>query len=210
MIRFAEGRNTPYEQAIPAPAGWRFLEDNAQLQLAVAAADLPRYRYMFGKRECDTAPFPFAPTFFRFYSGPAFVSPHSGFAGYIGEAKSSKTTEDTSTPLRLQVVAKLPYRFGKTEAETKDSHIFVRVNAFASRACLDKSFDCVKLGSVVCGIWGNTSSTYHSAQLVGSPNGFLWPPPHVSSLIRYPFPHGPPRLTPNGTMRNLNRIGITA
>ena len=74
--------------------------------------------------------------------------------------------EDTATPVILQVVIKLPYRYGNTEAERRDSFMLARVQAFASRALLDKSFDTVALGAPVCGLLDTTAPDYKSAQLV--------------------------------------------
>ena len=87
--------------------------------------------------------------------------------GFVGSMEDSKLMEDTCTPVILQVVVKLPYRFGKTEAEFRDSWVFARVNAFASRACLAKSFEAVTLGTPITGVLDCTNSDYRSAQLVG-------------------------------------------
>ena len=75
--------------------------------------------------------------------------------------------EGTATPLHLQVVVKLAYKFGSEAEEYKYSHIYARVNAFASTASLNKSFECVGLGTPIQGILELTDSKYNSAQLVG-------------------------------------------
>ena len=75
--------------------------------------------------------------------------------------------EDTSTPVAIQVVLKLPFRFGATSDERKDSWAFARVSAFSSRVALDKSFDVVTLGTPIRGVLEVTKSDYSSAQLIG-------------------------------------------
>ena len=89
------------------------------------------------------------------------------FLGFIGHMENHKTMEGAVTPLLLQAVLKLAYRYGKTEAGRKDSYIYVRVNAFPSRACLSKSFEPLYVGMPIAGVLGLTESGYNSAQLVG-------------------------------------------
>ena len=98
--------------------------------------------------------------------------------------------EDTCTPIQLQVVVKLSFRFGKTANERQNSFIFARVNAFSSRAGLDRCFEPVTLGSPVKGVLELTGSSYESAQLVGRhspnlhPNAFL---DYLSSYLMLTF-----------------------
>ena len=75
--------------------------------------------------------------------------------------------EETCTPLHLQVIAKLNFRFGKTAKEDEDSFILARINAFSSKCCLDRSFESIALGTPIKGILELTRGTYESAQLVG-------------------------------------------
>ena len=75
--------------------------------------------------------------------------------------------EGTATPLHLQVVVKLAYKFGDEAEEYKCSHIFARLNAFASTSSLNKSFDCIGLVTPIQGILELIDSKYNSAQLVG-------------------------------------------
>ena len=87
--------------------------------------------------------------------------------GFIGSISTANDMQDTETPLHVQVVAKLTFRYGSSIEERYDSHIYVRINAFASKACLDKSFECLTLGTPVCGVIDATDSSYKSAQLLG-------------------------------------------
>ena len=87
--------------------------------------------------------------------------------GFLGAMSGAPDMEDTCTPLHLQVIAKLWYKFGKKAAEKHWSHIFVRINAFSPRACLDKSFEALTLGAPIRGILEITDSHYGSAQLIG-------------------------------------------
>ena len=75
--------------------------------------------------------------------------------------------EDTSTPFAAQVVVMLSFRYGDTADERYDSFIYARVNAFSSRACLNKSFEPVPVGTPVVGLLDITKSDYKSAQLIG-------------------------------------------
>ena len=77
----------------------------------------------------------------------------------------STKMEDTMTPIHLQVVVKLSFKYD--EENRKSSHVFLRVNAFSSRACIDKSYDTLTLGTPVVGVLDLTDSTYKSAQLIG-------------------------------------------
>ena len=54
--------------------------------------------------------------------------------GYIDEIKLSPAGAGTPTPTQLQVVALLPRHFGTTSAETAYIHIYVRLQAFLSKA----------------------------------------------------------------------------
>ena len=88
------------------------------------------------------------------------------FSGYVGALEDSPAMQDTATPFTAQIVTKLPFRYGKTEAERQDSYVFVRIQAFSSRACLGKSFDTVALGTPIRGVLDITTGDYNSAQLV--------------------------------------------
>ena len=74
---------------------------------------------------------------------------------------------DTATPLHLQVVDKLAYRYGDTAAERKGPNEFVRINAFASRACHAESFESISRGTPIRGIIDLEDIDYRPAQLIG-------------------------------------------
>ena len=75
--------------------------------------------------------------------------------------------EGAATPLHLQVVVKLAFKYGVSAEEYKHSFAYARVNAFASSDSLNKSFDCVGLGSPIQGILELTASGYNSSRLIG-------------------------------------------
>ena len=87
--------------------------------------------------------------------------------GFIGGIADSSTMDDTCAPISLQVIVKLPFRFGETAKGKEDSFLFARVNAFSSMACLGRSFESLCLGMPVRGVLELTRGTYESAQLVG-------------------------------------------
>ena len=86
--------------------------------------------------------------------------------GFVGSMTDTASL-DTLTPVQLQIVAKLAFRYGNTPAEWKDSFVLVRINAFNSRAYLGKCFSSVTMGTPVMGVIQGTKSDKHSAQLVG-------------------------------------------
>ena len=108
-----------------------------------------------------------------------------GYVASIGDAEST----DTDSPFLFQVVAKLFFRYGTSPAELVGSFVFARVNAWSSKAVLDRSFEAVCLGMPVQGLLTPTDSKYASAQLncwrpttfqewkIASPRSFfdLWP-----------------------------------
>ena len=87
--------------------------------------------------------------------------------------------EDAANPMLIQVVAKLAFRYGKTADEWKNSFVFVRINAFAAKARIGKSFETLSLWAPVRGVVELTDSEYGSSQLVGCVNSsfFLLPAP---------------------------------
>lgn len=87
--------------------------------------------------------------------------------GFVGSISEPKDMDETTTPLLAQIVVKLAFKYGDTAEEKQDSHVYVRINAFSSKACLDRSFDTLVLGQPVCGIIEATDSDYRSAQLMG-------------------------------------------
>ena len=90
--------------------------------------------------------------------------------------------EDTTTPLHVQIVAKLTFKYGSSDSERQHSHVFVRINAFASRACLGKSFEALTLGMPAKGLIDGTDGDYKSAQLIGFLDVITLPPPPTPQL----------------------------
>ena len=65
-----------------------------------------------------------------------------------------------------QGVSKLVYRYGEKSDEWEDSFVSVRIDAFASKACLCKSFGTISLVAPIRGVTELTDSEYGSAHLV--------------------------------------------
>ena len=72
------------------------------------------------------------------------------------------------TPSQLQVVSKAPWLFGASTSETEDSYIFVRIQAFLSKAVFAHApAVCLRVGLPVVGFLEPSSGSAKSAQLVG-------------------------------------------
>ena len=78
-----------------------------------------------------------------------------GFAGSISDAKDMA---EKSTPLLLHVIAKLAYRYGISSGGRQDSYVYVRIGAFSSRACIDKSVGNLALGAPIFGFIDGSES----------------------------------------------------
>ena len=85
--------------------------------------------------------------------------------GYVAFIKPADS-RGAASPFCAQVVVKLPYKFGSSHWEEKVSFIYVRLNAFASRACLGGTYQPLCMGSVVRGLIEKADSDYDTAQLV--------------------------------------------
>ena len=60
--------------------------------------------------------------------------------GYVGPSISATASVGTSTPSLLQIVVQLDFKYGSSIFETDHSYIFVRINAYCSRACANGDF----------------------------------------------------------------------
>ena len=85
--------------------------------------------------------------------------------GYVSFIKPA-ASHGTVSPCCSQVVLNLPYKFGSSDWEEKFSFIYVRLNAFAARACLGGTYQPLFMGSVVRGIIEEADADYDTAQLV--------------------------------------------
>ena len=47
MLKFARGRNERAERTTPLPAGWGFLEEGAQFQVALPKQAIPDYKLAY-------------------------------------------------------------------------------------------------------------------------------------------------------------------
>ena len=96
-------------------------------------------------------------------------SPHlKALYGYVGQINDA-ACNDTATPLCLQIIAKLPFKYGAPKGEFKRSWAFARVDAFASKCSLaDPSicFSPLNLPSHFPEL--KFLAAYHTAQLFNS------------------------------------------
>lgn len=74
--------------------------------------------------------------------------------------------EGTSTPAQIQVIALIPWRFGTTSQEFCAIFIYVRINAFISRALFPTPVCVRKIGGPVVGYCEPTNGVAKSALLV--------------------------------------------
>ena len=75
--------------------------------------------------------------------------------------------DGTETPAQLQLVTRIPWKYGVTAQETATSWVLVRVQAFVSKALFAKAAQIVKLGSCVMGFAEPSHGKDVSCQLVG-------------------------------------------
>ena len=97
-------------------------------------------------------------------------------AFWVGPDVHLTDGEGTSTPAQLQLVVQIPWRFGNSPAETTASHIFVRVQAFVSRAAFTSPVQRLAVGDPVVGYLEPTNGPSKSAQLVSWSPTVVLPP----------------------------------
>ena len=97
---------------------------------------------------------------------PFFASKLRRIFGYVGEITLC-SGEGTDTPAQLQVITRIPWKFGSTKAESGNSWLLVRVQAFMSKSLFAKPAQVVKLGDCVVGFAEPSSGTARSCQIVG-------------------------------------------
>ena len=81
---------------------------------------------------------------------PFFASKLRRVFGYVGEITLTGG-DGTDTPAQLQVITRIPWKFGRTAAESGCSWMYVRVQAFACKAVFASGAKVVKLGSCISG-----------------------------------------------------------
>ena len=86
--------------------------------------------------------------------------------GYVGEITLTGG-DGTDTPAQLQIVTRIPWRYGRRTAETGCSWVFVRVQAFVSKALFSSPAQIIKLGQCISGFAEPSSGDSKSCQLVG-------------------------------------------
>ena len=86
--------------------------------------------------------------------------------GYVSEIVLT-SGEGADTPAHLQVVCKIPWKYGSTADASSPSWILARLQAFASDALFPRKSQIVKLGSCIVGYCEPTSGDFASCQLVG-------------------------------------------
>ena len=67
---------------------------------------------------------------------PLFAKKMRRTFGYIAEIKLTDG-EGCDNPAHLQIVTKVPWRYGPSAAETETSWVFIRIQAFTSKALFD-------------------------------------------------------------------------
>ena len=101
------------------------------------------------------------PTYLRINSSPITY--------YLSSVAEIKLTcgEGTDTPAQLQLVTRIPWKYGASVKETSSSWILVRVQAFVSKALFARPAQVIKLGRCALGFAEPSSGKDASCQLVG-------------------------------------------
>ena len=97
---------------------------------------------------------------------PFFASKLRRVFGYIAEI-SLTSGEGTETPAQLQVVTRIPWRYGRTTAEKESSWMLARLQAFVSKSLFGQAARVLKLGDCICGFTEPSSGNAKSCQVVG-------------------------------------------
>ena len=159
-MRAAREDSLVHAGVTPIPDGWRFIPDGNNLHLAVRKNGATRYQIIY-----DLFGFTFAlPPLLAFDQPSREPRWLSVFVGPIAE---DPKMADAASPVLIQMVAKLSYKYGAACSEWGNSFVLVRNSAFRSKACLEKSFESVSLGTPIKGIVDLTDIEYGSAQLAG-------------------------------------------
>ena len=123
---------------------------NGQLQISLSDTYARRFRRVYGYVADIKLVLP-TPFFFPFLV-TGCVTPSAG--------------EGTLTPAQLQVVTLIPWRYGATAGELCASFIWVRLNAFTSKAFFRSAVQVIAVGDAVVGYVEPTNGKCQSAQLV--------------------------------------------
>ena len=67
---------------------------------------------------------------------PVFARKFRRTFGYVGDIKMS-SGEGSETPAQLQVITKVPWRYGPSASERESRWILVRIQAFTSKALFE-------------------------------------------------------------------------
>ena len=97
---------------------------------------------------------------------PFFASKLRRLFGYVAEIALTDG-EGTDAPAQIQIVTKIPWRYGRTASESPCSWVLARVQSFVSRALVAPPAQIVKLGSCVSGFADPSSGDSRSCHLVG-------------------------------------------
>ena len=95
-----------------------------------------------------------------------FASKLRRIYGYVAEIVLT-SGEGAETPAQLQLVTRIPFRYGRTTAEKEFSWIPVRLQAFVSKALFERPARALKLGMCISGFAEPSSGTARSCQVVG-------------------------------------------
>ena len=97
---------------------------------------------------------------------PFFAKKLRRVFGYVAETTLS-SGEGTDTTAQLQIVTRIPRRYGSTDREKELSWILVRLQAFVPKALFASADRVVALGSFFCGFTEPTGGNSKSCQIAG-------------------------------------------
>ena len=150
---------------------------NNQLQLSLAETFARRFRKAYGyiaEIKLGLAFFP---------DDPKYLETKNFGVNFVGQGEkvNSNSGEGCSAPAQLQAVTMIPWRSGTTAGETLASFVYVRINAFVSKALFHTPVQVLAVGEPFVGFAEPTNGDSQSAQLVS------WSPTfRIQPLKKFP------------------------
>lgn len=99
-------------------------------------------------------------------TAPLFAKKMRRTFGYVAEIKLTDG-EGCGTPAQLQIVTRVPWRYGSTAAEKECIWALFRIQAFTSKSLFATPARAIQLGAVVRGFLEPSSGDTKSCQMVG-------------------------------------------
>ena len=115
----------------------------------------------------------------RISLGETFASRFKRVFGYSATIELADSA-GALTPACCQVVLKLPWRYTLSDEESRDSFIYVSVNAYTPLLCIRNPARVCRIGDIVSGFLEKSGSEYYSAHLTGW--GHVTPPSLASEF----------------------------